>query len=75
MDGHIISASRETFFSEADVISIHVRLKQNTHEIIQDIDFRLMGKDALFVNTSRAKLIVPGALLNALNNEQRLLLQ
>ena len=68
LDGHKVSKSRSSFFSEADVVSVHVRLKPNTHEIIKDIDFKVMGKDALFVNTSRAKLIVPGALLDALNN-------
>ncbi len=66
-DGVRVAASREAFFGNSDVVSVHVRLKPNTRGIITASDFSQMQPRALFVNTSRAGLIAPGALLDALN--------
>ena len=66
-DGVQIASSREAFFTESDVVSLHVRLKPGTRGIITASDLGRMQPGALFVNTSRAGLIAPGALLNALN--------
>ncbi len=66
-DGQAVAKSRETFFRECDVISIHVRLKPDTKGMITRGDLMQMRDDAVFVNTSRAGLIEPGALLAALN--------
>ncbi len=66
-DGVQVAASREAFFANSDVVSVHVRLKPNTNGIITASDFSQMQPRALFVNTSRAGLIAPGALLYALN--------
>ena len=65
-DGFEIAASREEFFARADVVSIHIRLKDTTRGLITARDLALMKPDALFVNTSRAGLIAPGALVAAL---------
>ncbi len=62
-----IASSRESFFADSDVVSVHVRLKPTTSGIITRNDLFQMRADALFVNTSRAGLIEPGALLDALN--------
>ncbi len=62
-----LATSREAFFAESDVVSVHVRLKPDTRGIITASDFAQMQPGALFVNTSRAGLIAPGALLDALN--------
>ncbi|MES0827447.1 D-2-hydroxyacid dehydrogenase family protein [Ruegeria sp. SCP11] len=62
-----VATSREAFFAESDVVSVHVRLKPDTSGIITASDFALMRPGALFVNTSRAGLIAPGALLDALD--------
>ncbi|WP_171210092.1 MULTISPECIES: D-2-hydroxyacid dehydrogenase family protein [unclassified Ruegeria] len=67
-DGVQVAHSREAFFGDSDVVSVHVRLKPNTSGIITASDFAQMQPGALFVNTSRAGLIVPGALLAALND-------
>lgn len=67
-DGATIAPSREAFFAEADVISIHVRLTAETKGLITAADLAAMRNDAVFVNTSRAGLIEKDALLNALNN-------
>ncbi|WP_170560187.1 D-2-hydroxyacid dehydrogenase family protein [Ruegeria atlantica] len=66
-DGVQIATSREAFFANSDVISVHVRLKPNTHGIITASDFAQMQPGALFVNTSRAGLIAKGVLLEGLN--------
>ena len=65
-DGFEIADSREEFFARADVVSIHIRLKDTTRGLITARDLALMKPDALFVNTSRAGLIAPGALVAAL---------
>ncbi|MEW6373273.1 MAG: D-2-hydroxyacid dehydrogenase family protein [Pseudomonadota bacterium] len=65
-DGHIAAASREAFFAEADVLSVHLRLAEGTRGIVKAEDFARMKPDALFVNTSRAELVEEGALEEAL---------
>jgi D-3-phosphoglycerate dehydrogenase len=67
-DGLQVAKTREIFFGESDIVSIHVRLKPETKGIITAEDFSAMGEAALFVNTSRAGLIVEGALLEALEH-------
>ncbi|MTI03317.1 D-2-hydroxyacid dehydrogenase family protein [Roseibium sp. RKSG952] len=67
VDGVHVAESREAFFSQSDVVSVHVRLKPDTRGIITASDFAQMQSGALFVNTSRAGLIANGALLEALN--------
>lgn len=65
-DGATVAESREAFFAESDVVSVHLRLKPETRGIITAQDLGWMQQDAVFVNTSRAGLIAPGALLEAL---------
>ncbi len=67
-EGRTVAESRESFFAESDIVSIHVRLKPSTQGIITKADLSAMRPDALFVNTSRAGLVEPGALLAALND-------
>lgn len=67
LDGKTVAQSREAFFSTPDVISVHVRLKPLTKGIITADDLGAMRPDALFVNTSRAGLIEPGAMLASLD--------
>lgn len=65
-DGFELAPSREAFFSQSDVISLHVRLNADTHGIVKEEDLAAMKPTALLVNTSRAELIAPGALVQAL---------
>lgn len=53
-------------FAESDVLSLHLRLTEETHGIVTAADLAQMKPDALLVNTSRAELIEPGALEAAL---------
>jgi len=65
-DGYAVSPSKEAFFSECDVISLHMRLVEATRGIVTAADLDRMKPTALLVNTSRAPLIEPGALVAAL---------
>ena len=65
-DGWDVSASKQAFFEECDVISLHMRLVDATRGIVKEADLRRMKPSALLVNTSRAGLIEPGALVRAL---------
>ena len=64
--GFETARSREAFFSECDVISLHVRLIPQTRGMVTAADLAMMKPDSLIVNTSRAGLVEPGALLAAL---------
>jgi D-3-phosphoglycerate dehydrogenase len=65
-DGHAVADSREAFFSTADVLSLHLRLADATRAIVTAADLALMKPSALLINTSRAGLIEPEALVTAL---------
>jgi D-3-phosphoglycerate dehydrogenase len=66
-DGYDAAPSREAFFEEADVLSLHLRLLDATRGIVTADDLARMKPDALFVNTSRAELVAEGALEAALH--------
>ena len=65
-DGYSVAPSKEAFFDECDVISLHMRLVDSTRGIVTAADLGRMKPTALLVNTSRAGLIAPGALVEAL---------
>ncbi len=65
--GYGVPATREEFFSSADVISVHIPLNKETRGIVTAADLACMKPSALFVNTSRAPLVAAGALVEALN--------
>ncbi len=65
-DGCATAASKAAFFEQCDVISLHMRLVEATRHIVGAADLARMKPTALIVNTSRAPLIEPGALVNAL---------
>jgi len=65
-DGHVAAPSRVALFTEADVLSLHLRLADATRGIVTAEDLARMKPDALFVNTSRAELVAEGALEEAL---------
>ena len=67
-DGFETASSREAFFSEADVLTLHLRLCAQTRHLIDERDLALMKPTALFVNTARAELVAPGALANAMRS-------
>ncbi|MBE0550468.1 MAG: D-2-hydroxyacid dehydrogenase family protein [Rubrivivax sp.] len=66
-DGHTAAASCETFFETSDVLSLHLRLSEQTRNIVRLDALSRMKPTALLVNTSRAELIEENALVAALN--------
>ena len=69
-DGYQAAADRRSFFANADVVSLHLRLNDATRGLVTLEDLQAMKPTALLVNTSRAELIAPGALIQALNNSR-----
>ena len=67
-DGYAVAGSKEAFFEQCDVISLHLRLIEATRGIVSAADLARMKPTALMVNTSRAGLIAPGALEAALRS-------
>ncbi len=67
-DGVAFAASKEALFERSDVLTLHVRLTPETRGLITASDLACMKPSALIVNTSRAGLIEPGALVAALKN-------
>ncbi|MGD9846923.1 MAG: D-2-hydroxyacid dehydrogenase family protein [Variibacter sp.] len=65
-DGLEVAASKESFFAECDVVSLHLRLYPPTRGIVTAADLARMKPTSILVNTSRAPLIAPGALVEAL---------
>lgn len=66
-DGHAAAPSREAFFSESDVLTLHLRLTDQTRHIVEADDLNRMKPTALLVNTSRAELIDTSVLIQGLN--------
>lgn len=67
LDGHDAATSKDDFFSQCDVLSLHLRLNDETLGIVHLEDLSRMKPTALLVNTSRAELLEPDALISALN--------
>jgi D-3-phosphoglycerate dehydrogenase / 2-oxoglutarate reductase len=66
-DGFEVAHSKNDFFEQCDVLSLHIRLNDETRGIVTLEDLSRMKPTALFVNTSRAELVEPEALIAALN--------
>ena len=66
-DGYDTLSSKAELFSTSDVLSLHLRLGQQTQGSISLEDLSLMKPTALLVNTSRAELLQPDVLVAALN--------
>jgi len=65
-DGYAVAADKHQLFAESDVLSLHLRLNDETRGIVAATDLARMKPDAVIVNISRAELITPGALEAAL---------
>jgi D-3-phosphoglycerate dehydrogenase len=65
-EGYETAASKDAFFEQCDVLSLHMRLVEATRGIVTPADLARMKPTALVVNTSRAGLIEANALVNAL---------
>ena len=63
-DGWATARSKAEFFESCDIITLHMRLVDATRHIVKAADLARMKPSALLVNTSRAPLIEPGALVD-----------
>ena len=66
-DGHLVGTSRQKFFSSSDIVTLHLRLVEATRGIVTREDLATMKVTSLLVNTSRAALLAPGVLEEALS--------
>ena len=64
--GYAVARDKADLFERSDVLSLHVRLRAETAGLVTADDLARMKPTALLVNTARAELIAPGALLDAL---------
>jgi D-3-phosphoglycerate dehydrogenase len=60
------SVSLDELLAQSDYVSIHCPLNKKTRNLIGARELALMKPTALLVNTSRAPLVEPNALVNAL---------
>ena len=67
-EGYLVAPSKADFFESCDVLSLHMRLVDATRSIVTAADLARMKPTALIVNTSRAPLIEPGVLVDALRS-------
>ena len=67
-DGYAVATSREAFYEDSDVVTLHMRLVPETRGSVTLSDLSRMKPTALLVNTSRAPLVEPGALVRALQD-------
>lgn len=66
-DGYIAAHSREAFFEECDVVSLHLKLGESNRNLVSATDLARMKPTALLVNTAHPELIETDALIGALN--------
>ncbi|PCE26080.1 3-phosphoglycerate dehydrogenase [Paraburkholderia acidicola] len=69
-DGYGTAENREALFEQSDVLSLHLRLHDDTRGIVRQEDLLRMKPTALLVNTSRAELLEENALVNALSKNR-----
>lgn len=66
-EGQTVATDRAAFFAQSDFVSLHLRLTDRSRGLVTAGDLALMKPTASLINTSRAGLIAPGALLAALS--------
>lgn len=67
-DGFLKAESKEYFFKNADIVTLHLRLNQQTFGVVKETDLLNMKDQSVFINTARAELVEKGALENILKN-------
>ena len=69
-ESNVRFVSKEALLKNADVVSLHLRLNNETKGFLKKEDFDLMKPHAFFVNTARAALVESGALEQALRSKK-----
>lgn len=73
-DGFQKAESKEYFFKNSDIVTLHLRLNEKTSGIVKEIDLLNMKDKSVLINTARAELIEKGALENILKNDKDILI-
>ncbi len=68
-DGTIFCPDLETLCREADIISVHLPLTEETKGLFGAEQFKWMKRGAIFINTSRGEIVDQDALLEAMNEK------
>ncbi|PUB34349.1 D-3-phosphoglycerate dehydrogenase [Elizabethkingia sp. YR214] len=71
-DGFGTANSKEDFFKTADIISLHLRLNENTFSIVKEQDLMSMKEGSVLINTARAELVQKDTLLNVLKSGKKI---
>ena len=66
--GFEAASSKQAFFAESDIVSLHLRLNDVTRACVKAEDLKLMKPDSLFLNISRSELVEKSALYNELSS-------
>jgi D-3-phosphoglycerate dehydrogenase / 2-oxoglutarate reductase len=66
-DGFAVAESKADLLTRSDILTLHLRLSDTTQGCLRSADLALMKPTSLLVNTSRAELIEPDALVAGLN--------
>ena len=66
LDGYATAESQRAFYETSDVVSLHMRLVNEIRGVVKKADLLSMKPTAILVNTSRAGLIEPSGLVDAL---------
>ncbi|MET0371994.1 MAG: D-2-hydroxyacid dehydrogenase family protein [Sphingobium sp.] len=59
-------ASFNELLATSDIVTIHLRLSERTHHLIDGPAFARMKRDAVLINTSRGPIVDEGAMIEAL---------
>jgi len=67
--GVTLAPSKEALLESSDFVSIHLVLSERTKHLLQANDLKRMRRTAYLINTSRAAIIEPQVLIDALQNQ------
>lgn len=69
-EGFEQAETKEIFFKTADIITLHLRLNNETFAIVKESDIMMMKDNSVLINTARAELIEKNGLENVLKNKK-----
>ncbi len=69
-DGFAYADTKEIFFETADIITLHLRLNNETFAIVKESDIKMMKSNSVLINTARAELIEKNGLENVLKSRK-----
>jgi D-3-phosphoglycerate dehydrogenase len=67
-DNYAIEVDMQTILDEADVVSLHVPLTEETHHMINDEFFNRLANPIFLINTSRGSVVDTEALVRAIES-------